>query len=139
MTRYPVLRIAAVAILAGATQAHAADCVQVEVQNVRPGQGSVMVAAYTDAATFRKTAAASLQVPAGAETMQLQVCGLSGPDVALTLFQDLNGNGKLDTNAFGIPSEPWGSSGKSAPMSAPTWDTARVALDGSLIVVKFGK
>jgi uncharacterized protein (DUF2141 family) len=71
--------------------------------------------------------------------MQLQVCGLSGNAVALTLYQDLNNNGKLDTNPFGMPTEPWGSSGKSSPLSAPTWDTAQVPLDGNPIIVKLSK
>ena len=119
--------------------AHAQDCAKVEVQNLKPGQGMLMLAAYSDAASFRKTAAASLQVQATAETMQVQLCGLSGSVVGLALFQDLNGNGKLDSNPLGIPIEPWGSSGKQSAFSAPTWETAQVPLDGSTIVVKLSK
>ena len=119
--------------------AHAQDCAKVEVQNLKPGQGMLMLAAYTDAASFRKTAAASLQLPVSAETMLVQVCNLSGSVVGLTLFQDLNGNGKLDSNPFGMPTEPWGASGKTSAMSAPTWETAQVPLDGSTIVVKLSK
>ena len=37
-----------------------------------------MLAAYSDAASFRKTAAASLQLPVSAETMLVQVCNLGG-------------------------------------------------------------
>ena len=118
---------------------HAQDCAKVEVQNLRPGQGMLMLAAYSDAASFRKTAAAALQLPVSAETMLVQVCNLSGSVVGLTLFQDLNGNGKLDSNPFGMPTEPWGASGKTSAMSAPTWETAQVPLDGSTIVVKLSK
>ena len=130
---------AALALLSFATLARADGCASVEVQNLRPGQGALMLAAYTDAASFRKTAASSLQLPVTAETMQVQVCNLAGSIVALTLYQDLNGNGKLDANAFGVPSEPWGASGKTSAMTAPTWDTAQVPLDGSAIVVKLSK
>ena len=38
-----------------------------------------------------------------------------------------------------MPTEPWGASGKPTPMSAPTWDTAQVPVDGSTIVVKLSK
>jgi uncharacterized protein (DUF2141 family) len=130
---------AALALLSLPTLTRADGCASVEVQNLRPGQGALMLAAYSDAASFRKTAASSLQLPVTAETMRLQVCNLSGTVVALTLYQDLNGNGKLDANAFGIPSEPWGASGKNSAMTAPTWDTTQVALDGSTIVVKLSK
>ena len=109
------------------------------MQNLRPAQGPLMLAAYSDAATFRKTAASQMRVEVTGETMQVQVCGLSGNVVALTLFQDLNSNGKLDANPFGMPTEPYGSSGKPLPMAPPTWDTAQVPLDGSTIVVKLSK
>lgn len=131
---------AAIAVLSFATIAHAdAGCATVEVQNLHPGQGPLMLAAYSDAASFRKAPAAQMQLPVTAETMQVKVCPLSGDTVALTLYQDLNANGKLDTNPFGMPTEPWGASGKTSFMSAPTWESAHVPLDGSTIVVKLSK
>jgi uncharacterized protein (DUF2141 family) len=131
---------AAVALLSFATITHAQGrCATVEVQNLHAGQGPLMLAAYSDAATFRKTAANQMQVPVTAETMQVQVCNLAGDTVALTLYQDLNSNGKLDANPFGMPTEPWGASGTVTPMSAPTWDGAHVTLGTSPIVVKLSK
>ena len=132
---------AAVALFSFATLAHAeapGGCAKVEVQNLRTGQGPLMVAAYQDAASFRKTAASQLQLAVTAETMTIQVCGLSGDVVALTLYQDLNSNGKLDANPFGMPTEPWGASGRSAPMG-PSWDSAQVPLGADTIVVKLSK
>lgn len=132
---------AALALVSFATLAHAeapGGCAKVEVQNLRIGQGPLMVAAYIDATTFRKTAASQIQVAVMAETMQIQVCGLTGDVVALTLYQDLNSNGKMDANPFGMPTEPWGASGKAAPMG-PNWDTAQVPLGAEAIVVKLSK
>ena len=132
---------AALALVSFATLAHAeapGGCAKVEVQNLRTGQGPLMVAAYTDAASFRKTAASQLQLAVTGETMTIQVCGLSGEVVALTLFQDLNSNGKMDTNPFGMPNEPWGASGKPAAMG-PSWDSAQVPLGAETIVVKLSR
>lgn len=132
---------AALALASFATIAHAeapGGCAKVEVQNLRPGQGPLMVAAYTSAETFRKTAASQMQLAVTAGTMTVQVCGLSGNAVALTLFQDLNSNGKMDTNPFGMPNEPWGASGKPAPMG-PSWEGANVPLSDATIVVKLSK
>ena len=134
---------AAVALLSFTVMAQAQTrtpgCAQVEVQNLRPAQGALMLAAYSDAASFQKTPSTSIQLEAKAETMQLQVCGLGDGAVALTLFQDLNSNGKLDRNPFGIPNEPWGASGKTSAFVAPTWESAQVPLDGSTIVIKLTK
>lgn len=132
---------AAVALVSFATLAHAetaGGCAKVEVQNLRTGQGPLMVAAYLDAASFRKTAASQMQLGVTGETMTIQVCGLSGDAVALTLYQDLNSNGKMDANPFGVPTEPWGASGKAAPMG-PSWESAQVPLGADAIVVKLSK
>lgn len=123
-------------------QGMAAGCANVEVQNIRPEQGMLMVAAYGDAAAFAgKSPLVATQMRTGpAPTFSFPLCGLAGSSrVALTLYQDLNGNGKLDANAFGIPSEPWGASGKPVAMTAPTWETTAVPLDGSTIVVLLSK
>ena len=85
----------------GSASTAGGSCIEVEVHNVRPEQGAVMVAAYDDAATFSKTPVVATQMRAGVSmTMRFPLCGLAGPSVALTLYQDLNGNGKLDSNAF---------------------------------------
>ena len=132
---------AALALASFATLAHAeapGGCAKVEVQNLRTGQGPLMLAAYTDAASFRKTATSQLQLAVTGETMAIQVCGLTGNVVALTLFQDLDSNGKMNANPFGMPTEPWGTSGKAAPMG-PSWDSAQVPLGAETIVVKLAK
>ena len=113
-------------------------CATVEVQNVRPGQGFLMVAAFVDAASFRGLPAVALRLPAGEATMRFPLCGLAGDVVALTLFQDLDGDGKMGTNGVGMPTEPWGSSGSPGAFG-PTWDTGKVALDGNPIVVRLSQ
>ena len=121
-----------VPLLLAATPARADTCATVEVRNVRPGQGFLMVAAYADAATFGKTAVASLRLPAGDAVMNFQLCGLPGTSVALTSFQDLDGDGKMARNLLGMPTEPWGASGSPGPFG-PAWETSALALDGTVI------
>jgi uncharacterized protein (DUF2141 family) len=55
--------------------------------------------------------------------------------VALTLYQDLDGDGRMGANIVGLPTEPWGSSGTPGTFG-PSWETGRVKLDGSVIVVR---
>ena len=115
-------------------------CAQLEVGEVRPDQSLLMIAVYADAASYDKSPVAQIQLRADAATMTVPVCNLAAaPQLAFRLYQDLNGNGKLDRNVLGIPSEPWAASGKAPAMSAPTWETTAVANDGSVIVVKLSK
>ena len=127
------------AALALTTGASAQTCTDVEVRNVRPEQGTLMLAAYASADDFNKKSVAMLRLRAGAETMKFNLCVPSSGPVALLLYQDLNDNDKLDTNVMGIPSEPWGSSGKASSFGPPTWDAAQVPLDGKAIVVVLSK
>lgn len=114
-------------------------CASVQVSNLRPGQGVLMVAAYANAERYMKTPVAVLQVPAGeATTQRFELCGLTGTEVALALFQDLNSDGQMGRNLVGMPTEPWGASG-SPGMMGPTWASTRVALDGSLITVSLSQ
>jgi uncharacterized protein (DUF2141 family) len=113
----------------------ATGCATVDIQNVRPQQGTVMVAAYGSADSYGKKPLVQVRVPAGEATMSVMLCGLSGTEVALMLFQDLDGDGKMARNMMGMPTEPWGSSGNPG-MFGPKWDTGKVLLDGSAIAVK---
>ena len=114
-------------------------CATVEVHNLRPGQGFLMVAAFADAASYRTRPAVSLRLPAAeASTMRFPLCGLAGDVVALTLFQDLDGDGKMGVNLVGMPTEPWGSSGTPGAFG-PSWDTGKVALDGKPITVRLSQ
>jgi uncharacterized protein (DUF2141 family) len=119
-------------------QAATPGCATVEVQNVRPQQGRLMVAAFVTPESFGKKAVTSIDMAAGEATMRFEVCGLSGDSVALTLYQDLDSDGKMGRNMLGIPTEPWGASGKPG-MMGPTWETTRMPLDGEVLVVKMSQ
>lgn len=130
----------ALALLIAAPALHAqaqtpTRCAQVEVHNVRPQQGHLMLAAFGSADTFQKQPSASLRLAAGEAVMRFDVCNLTGDTVALTLFQDIDSDGKMGRNLIGIPTEPWGSSGTPGAMG-PSWETSRVPLNGKTIVVK---
>jgi uncharacterized protein (DUF2141 family) len=118
--------------------AFAQTCATVVVDNVRPQQGHLLLAAYGSADSFGKKPLQTLRMPAGEARMTFQLCGLEGAEVALTLFQDLDGDGKMTRNLLGVPGEPWGASGTPG-MFGPAWDNARVALDGKAISVKLSQ
>ncbi len=129
------LGLAAAAAGASAQTAPAAGCAQVEVQNVRPAQGHLMVAAFASAEDFSKKPVTTQRLTAGEATMRFTLCGLGSGTTALTLYQDLDSDGKMGRNLLGMPTEPWGSSGTPGAMG-PTWEGARVPLNGSTIVVR---
>lgn len=117
----------------------ASGCIDIEVLHVRPRQGVLMVAAYTSADSFRKQPKAALRLPAGEATMRFALSGLGdAAEVALTLYQDLDGDGRMATNLLGMPTEPWGASG-SPGLFGPDWDSGRVKRDGRVIGVRMSQ
>jgi uncharacterized protein (DUF2141 family) len=58
--------------------------------------------------------------------------GLEEGTYAVTVFQDLNGNGKVDTGFLGIPKEPLGfSNGAKIRFGPPAWKDACFAMSGT--------
>ena len=138
MPTRPLLAPVVLTLLAAAASpaAWAQDCATVEVRNVRPGQGSLMIAAYADADNYGKKPVMSMRLTAGdTAAMSFQLCGLEGTEVALMLFQDLDNDGRMGRNLVGLPTEPWGSSGTPG-MFGPSWETGRVLRGAAPIVVQ---
>jgi uncharacterized protein (DUF2141 family) len=52
--------------------------------------------------------------------------GLAPGKYAVSVYHDLNNNGTLDTNMFGVPKEPWGTTGTVRPrLRAPRFSEAQ--------------
>ena len=61
--------------------------------------------------------------PAGKNNISITVTDLPYGKYAILVFQDMNGNKKLDKNFLGIPTEPFAFSNNYKPMfSAPRWE-----------------
>lgn len=97
--------------------------------NLREARGSLYIGIYDSEAGFLKPEKACFKkiVPVGTTgTLRLEAVDLPPGTYALSCFHDLNNNGELDTNLFGIPSEPYGFSNNARPkFRAPKWDEAK--------------
>ena len=83
--------------------------VDVEVTSTRPARGDVRLAVFATAEDFENDQPIFAAVaPCRKEATKLEVVLPAAGTYAIAVFHDLNGNGKLDRNFFGIPSEPYG-------------------------------
>jgi uncharacterized protein (DUF2141 family) len=101
-------------------------CTTIKVEGLTPATGFLYLSAYDSAANYFKKPIWRTRVKVTEATESVQVCGLQADEIAIMGYQDLNDNGKLDSNPLGIPNEPYGSSGTPAMFSAPTWESAKV-------------
>ena len=121
-----------IALPAWATSAYGAD-LTLHISNVPEGGGTLMIAVVAGADAFDGDgpAIASFQVPAKAPAVTVSTTALSEGSYAIRVMHDRNGNGQLDSNLVGMPTEPWGfSNDASGAFGPPAWEDARFELAG---------
>lgn len=135
----PFIRAGSIAIAflaSGASIAHAdvetgaqkgALTVQIEVE--RP-DGVVMIALYADAGSYSGgQPLTGRRVPVDGQTASVTFGDLPYGRYAIKAFHDLDGDGKLTTNPFGAPVEPFAfSTGAKAHYGPPEFDAAAVTI-----------
>lgn len=135
MTRLPLIALAAAGLLlpAGAALAQSAPANSVSLTfETGAGRGAVMVALYDSQAAYageRPVGRQVLDVAAGELTAVFE--GLPAGDYAAKAFHDLNGDGEMNFNPFGIPVEPYAFSNNAVGNMGPaSWERARFAVSG---------
>ncbi|HEY0600901.1 DUF2141 domain-containing protein [Brevundimonas sp.] len=94
--------------------------------------GAVMVALYDSPAAYsggRPVGQVKLDVAAGETIATFE--GLPAGDYAAKAFHDVDGDGEMNLNPFGIPSEPYAFSNNAVGNMGPaSWERARFAVSG---------
>ncbi|OUL97954.1 DUF2141 domain-containing protein [Variovorax sp. JS1663] len=116
--------------------AFAAD-LQLSVVDGPGAPATLYVALFDSAESYdanKMLAAQTVQMKAG--TARLAFPGLAPGRYALRVFADENGNGKLDTNLMGLPTERYGfSNDAKGNRGAPGFDAAAIRVDADLQTV----
>ena len=94
--------------------------------------GAVMVALY-DQTTYgggQPIRAARIDVTTGERSVTFT--DLPAGEYGVKAFHDVNGNGRMDTNPFGMPTEPFAFSNNARGNMGPAgWDRARFTVAGT--------
>jgi uncharacterized protein (DUF2141 family) len=67
-------------------------------------------------------------------SQQVSLCDVKEGQYAVSIFQDENGNGKLDSNFIGIPKEPYGFSNNLRKMLPPSFEEASFHYAGEELI-----
>ncbi len=120
--RLPILALAALVLApVAATSIAKAGDLNVTVDEVKNGQGTILGALYSSEQTFMnpQAAAARYKLPAQAGQVHYTFHNLAPGKYALSTFHDENGNGKLDKNDLGVPTEGYGFSNDAQGSGGP--------------------
>jgi uncharacterized protein (DUF2141 family) len=129
--------VAACALLALGAVANAAD-LNVSVQNFATQGGTVYLALYDSADAFPQAGKniAGQFMPVGDGIVTASFLNLKPGRYAISVFHDENGNGKLDTNLLGVPTERVGfSRDAKGSFGPPNFDAAAIDVSTNTNIV----
>ncbi|GGX22960.1 DUF2141 domain-containing protein [Undibacterium macrobrachii] len=108
----------------------------VEVQGLTEMKGNLLVAVFNQKGQWLKQATLNKKTEVTQKVMSVQFDNLPEGEYAVSVFHDLNGNGRLDSNPVGMPIEPYGFS-NNAPSNfgPPSYDAAKITLDQAKTVI----
>ncbi|HUO02006.1 MAG TPA: DUF2141 domain-containing protein [Rhizomicrobium sp.] len=104
----------------------------VRIENVSARGGMMRLGIYTKDAYDRNStdAVVSLDVAATAPVQEVEFAPVPPGTYAVQVYQDINGNGHMDYNWAGLPTEPYGFSRDAHPLVAkPDFALAKVTLN----------
>lgn len=145
-------RVFAFAAALGAVTAPAlAGELRVDIDGLRAPKGAVLIGLYDSAQSFdraielagqsgyrndpQRVAGAALRVDGGTKA-SIAFGSLAPGQYAVIVFHDEDGDGRLNKNVLGMPTEPYGFSNAARGfLSAPSFKDAAVAFDGTDLTV----
>lgn len=102
-----------------ASQSMLAQTLTLEVRGIEKVVGHLYVAIYASSETYLKQSLTAFAVEVKEKEVSIPCKGLPAGTYAISLFQDENGNGSLDTGAYGIPMEKFGFSNNAIGVMGP--------------------
>ncbi|MFK7983967.1 MAG: DUF2141 domain-containing protein [Saprospiraceae bacterium] len=107
---------------------------KVTIQNIQKAKGNIMIAVFRGEANFLeddKDIASKIALVEKTGELTVVFPNLPfGNDYAVAVYHDLNGNGALNTNLFGVPTEAYGFSNNArSKWGAPKYNVARFELN----------
>ncbi len=111
----------------------ATSTLNLSIQNIEKATGNIMVAVFEGEENFLKddkAVASKIALVEKTGSLKVSFPNLPHGDYSVAVYHDVNGNQKLDTNFFGVPTEPYGFSNNArSKWGAPKYNVARFQLN----------
>lgn len=116
-------------------QSYAQNKLTIVVDGIEEIKGKLFVALFNSPSTFLKKGYKGKIVDIESNVIEVEFTDLPTGEYAISLYQDENENGKLDTGLFGIPTEKYAFSNSAEGfMGAPSFKSCKFNLDGNKVV-----
>ena len=107
---------------------------EIVVTGIKENSGKIVISIHDSAESFRKRLPyRTVKLPADGEQAVYHI-GLKSGDYAFCVYHDVDGDGKLNTNAIGIPKEPFGFSNYDGKSPPGNFKKHKVSIDGAATI-----
>jgi uncharacterized protein (DUF2141 family) len=122
----PVLALSVPPTVAQASTPAADATLTISFTDIEAPKGRIMMALFDSASSYNgDKAVRGVAIEVSGTSASTVIPGLTPGRYAVKLFHDVNGNGKMDTNPFGMPTEPFAfSNSAKGNMGPASWDAA---------------
>ena len=132
-----VILLFSLLIFVGAAQSQSCEALTVHVENFESDAGRAFVALYDSEKNWLKKRCNGEIVAIQDQKVTVTFEDVPPGSYAVSLYQDKNENGTLDTNFFGIPKEPTAcSNNASGRFGPPSWSDASFDVDNAPLEIK---
>lgn len=107
--------------------------ITVTLNGIKDIKGVITAGLYNSEEAYKKGGTVrGVRAGVKADTVTFSYNNLPTGEYAIKLFHDVNGNGEMDSNLFGIPTEPFAFSNNAVGKMGPaTWVDAKFTVSGS--------
>jgi len=107
---------------------------EIVVTGIKENSGTIVISIHDSAESFRKHIPYQNVELAATGDKAVYHIRLKAGDYAFCVYHDINGDGKLNTNAIGIPKEPFGFSNYDGKGPPGNFKKHKVFIDGTATV-----
>lgn len=110
----------------------------VKLENVRKQTGEIRLGVFDAAGYANGKAVTGADVAVDGASLSVTLEGLAPGEYGIKLYHDVNGDGEMNTNPFGMPTEPFAFSNNAKGRFGPArWEDARfeVTEDGAVQII----
>lgn len=122
-------------MILAASSLSAQNKLTIVVDGIEKVKGHLIIAVYDKDSFMKSKPLAASIVEIKDETVTVELDSIPPGEYAVTLFQDENDNKKLDTGAYGIPTEKYGFSNNAVgKMGPPSFDDCMFAVKEDTVI-----
>jgi uncharacterized protein (DUF2141 family) len=109
---------------------------EIEIHGIEQIKGEIRVALFNQKSVWLKTSALNAKVSVTGKKVTVTMANVPEGEYAISVYHDVNSNGKLDRNGIGMPTEPYAfSNNAQGNFGPPSFDSAKVKIEANTKVL----